>query len=56
VFVAGSPYLDSDAVFAVKQSLVRDFTVVDDPARAAAYGVEAPFRQVDFEVVLQPAP
>ena len=56
VFVAGSPYLDSDAVFAVKQSLVRDFTVVDDPGQAAAYGVEAPFRQVDFEVVLQPAP
>jgi hydroxyquinol 1,2-dioxygenase len=56
LFVAGSPYLDSDAVFAVKQSLVRDFTVVDDPTKAAAYGVEAPFRQVDFEVVLQPAP
>ena len=56
VFVAGSPYLDSDAVFAVKQSLIRDFTVVDDPAKAAAYGVEAPFRQVDFGVVLQPAP
>ena len=56
VFVAGSPYLDSDAVFAVKQSLVRDFTVVDDPTRAAAYGVEAPFRHVNFDVVLQPAP
>ena len=56
VFVAGSPYLDSDAVFAVKQSLVRDFTVVDDPTQAAAYGVEAPFRHVNFDVVLQPAP
>jgi hydroxyquinol 1,2-dioxygenase len=56
LFVAGGPYLDSDAVFAVKQSLVRDFTVVDDPTRAAAYGVEAPFRHVDFEMVLQPAP
>jgi catechol 1,2-dioxygenase len=56
VFVAGSPYLDSDAVFAVKQSLVRDFTVVDDPGQAAAYGVEAPFRHVNFDVVLQPAP
>jgi catechol 1,2-dioxygenase len=56
VFVAGSPYLDSDAVFAVKQSLVRDFAVVDDPAMAAAYGVRAPFRQASFEVVLQPSP
>jgi hydroxyquinol 1,2-dioxygenase len=56
VFVAGSPYLDSDAVFAVKQSLVRDFAKVDDPAQAAAWGVEAPFRQASFDVVLQPAP
>ena len=35
VFVAGTPYLDSDAVFGVKDSLVREFTVVDDPATAA---------------------
>jgi hydroxyquinol 1,2-dioxygenase len=56
VFVAGSPYLDSDAVFAVKQSLVRDFTEVDDPGEAAAYGVDAPFRHASFDVVLQPVP
>jgi hydroxyquinol 1,2-dioxygenase len=55
VFVAASPYLDSDAVFAVKQSLIREFTVVDDPALAAAYGLEPPFRHADFDVVLQPA-
>src|SRR5215207_4409766 len=55
VFVAGSPYLDSDAVFAVKQSLVRDFTEVGDPGQAAVYGVEAPFRHASFDVVLQPA-
>jgi hypothetical protein len=30
--------------------------VVDDPGQAAAYGVEAPFRHVNFDVVLQPAP
>jgi hydroxyquinol 1,2-dioxygenase len=54
VFVAGSPYLDSDAVFAVKQSLVRDFTEVDDPSEAARYGVDPPFRHAHFEVVLQP--
>jgi hydroxyquinol 1,2-dioxygenase len=56
VFVAGSPYLDSDAVFAVKRSLVREFRVVDDPAQAAAWGVRAPFRHATFDVVLQPAP
>jgi hydroxyquinol 1,2-dioxygenase len=55
-FVAGSPYLDSDAVFAVKQRLIRDFAKVDDPEEAAAYGVEAPFRHAHFDVVLQSAP
>jgi hydroxyquinol 1,2-dioxygenase len=55
-FVAGSPYLDSDAVFAVKQRLIRDFAKVDDPEEAAAYGVEAPFRHAHFDVVLQPDP
>ena len=55
VFVAGSPYLDSDAVFAVKQSLIRDFAEVDDPGQAAAYGVGTPFRHAHFDVVLQPA-
>jgi hydroxyquinol 1,2-dioxygenase len=56
VFVAGSDYLDSDAVFAVKQSLIRDFDEVDDPDQAAAYGVQIPFRHARFEVVLQPSP
>jgi hydroxyquinol 1,2-dioxygenase len=56
VFVAGSPYLDSDAVFAVKQRLIKDFATVDDPDQAAAYGVEAPFRHAHFDIVLQPAP
>jgi len=56
IFVAGSPYLDSDAVFAVKQRLITDFARVDDPDQAAAFGVEAPFRHAEFDVVLQPAP
>ena len=34
IFVAGSDYLDSDAVFAVKQSLVQDFAETDDPSLA----------------------
>ena len=55
MFVAGSPYLDSDAVFAVKQRLIRDFAEVDDPEQAARYGVAAPFRHTHFDVVLQPA-
>src|SRR5690606_34081297 len=40
LFVEGSPYLDSDAVFGVKESLIRPVTVVDDPERAACHGVD----------------
>jgi catechol 1,2-dioxygenase len=52
IFVKGSPYLESDAVFGVKKSLIVDFTPVDDPARAAATGVPNPFRHADFPIVL----
>jgi hydroxyquinol 1,2-dioxygenase len=55
VFVAGSPYIDSDAVFAVKHSLIQKFVEVDDPDQAAAYGVDVPFRLASFDIVLQPA-
>jgi hydroxyquinol 1,2-dioxygenase len=53
LFVAGTPYLDSDAVFGVKDSLVRDFPIVDDPERAAEVGLPNPFRAVHFDVVLR---
>jgi protocatechuate 3,4-dioxygenase beta subunit len=52
LFVDDSPYLDSDAVFGVKQSLVRAFPAVDDPDRARAAGLPNPFRSVDFEISL----
>jgi hydroxyquinol 1,2-dioxygenase len=52
VFEAGSPYIDSDAVFGVKSSLIREFVVVDDAAEAARRGLPNPFRHMDFEVVL----
>lgn len=52
VFVNGSPYLDSDAVFGVKQSLIVDFAPVDDPGRAASLGLPNPFRHADFPIVL----
>lgn len=53
LFVAESPYLESDAVFGVKDSLVRQFPVVDDPERAAEVGLPNPFRTVHFEVRLR---
>ncbi|MGY1781062.1 intradiol ring-cleavage dioxygenase [Geodermatophilus sp. SYSU D01036] len=52
VFVADSPYLDSDAVFGVKESLVRDVPEVDDPERAAALGLPNPFRTLAVDVTL----
>ncbi|MFB7508980.1 dioxygenase family protein [Streptomyces broussonetiae] len=53
LFVDGSPYLDSDAVFGVKESLIRTFAQVDDPARAAGHGLPNPFRHADFPVTVR---
>jgi catechol 1,2-dioxygenase len=52
VFPSDSPYLDSDAVFGVKDSLVRDVPEVDDPARAAEVGLHNPFRTLTFDITL----
>jgi protocatechuate 3,4-dioxygenase beta subunit len=55
VFVAGDPYLDSDAVFGVKQSLVADFVRHDSQAEAAQHKVTAPFYTAYYEFGLKPA-
>jgi catechol 1,2-dioxygenase len=52
VFVDDSPYLDSDAVFGVKESLVQPVPEVDDPARAAEVGLPNPFRTLTFDLSL----
>jgi hydroxyquinol 1,2-dioxygenase len=54
IFVAGSKYIDSDTVFAVKKSLLADFTEVSDPEAAAKWNVTVPFRHADFEIIMQP--
>ncbi|WP_299954255.1 dioxygenase [uncultured Modestobacter sp.] len=54
IFVAGSPYLDADAVFAVKRSLVRDFAPVDDETAAHRFGVANPFRHAVIDLVVEP--
>lgn len=54
IFVAGTDYLDSDAVFAVKESLVEDFTETDDPDLAREFGIANPFRHARFDLVLNP--
>jgi len=45
IFVAGSPYIESDAVFAVKKSLITEFTPADDPDQPP---------RANFDIVLQP--
>ncbi len=52
VFIEGSPYLDSDAVFGVKESLIETVEVVDDAARAVEVGLPNPFRRLTFDVTL----
>lgn len=55
-FVDDDPYIDSDAVFAVKQSLVTTFEQVDDEVQAAEYDVESPFSLATLELAVEPAP
>jgi catechol 1,2-dioxygenase len=54
IFDAEDPYLDSDTVFGVKDSLIYRFEPVDDPRRAAEYGVRVPFLTVTVDFVLAP--
>ena len=51
-FVADGPYVDSDAVFAVKRSLIIEFGQSHDAAAASAYGVQVPFIHAQFDIVL----
>lgn len=55
LFVEGDPYLDSDAVFGTKASLVVPFVPSDSAAEAAEHGVSTPFTTVAYDFVLSPA-
>src|SRR3954464_6108573 len=54
VFVEGDPYLDGDAVFAVKNSLVGKYEQVDDAALAKKLGLSNPFQKLEFDFRLSP--
>jgi catechol 1,2-dioxygenase len=54
IFVAGDPYLDSDAVFATKADLVASFESCDDQALADAHGLPVPFTRVNYDFGLMP--
>ena len=55
IFVAGDPYLDSDAVFATKARLIADFESCDDEALGKAHGLPVPFTRVSYDFGLMPA-
>jgi hydroxyquinol 1,2-dioxygenase len=49
VFVDGDPYLDGDAVFAVKDSLVAKYKKVNDAAEAKKLGMPNPFLKLNWD-------
>jgi protocatechuate 3,4-dioxygenase beta subunit len=54
VFDSESEYLDSDAVFGVKQSLVRKLVTHDAAAETAPAGIPGSWYTVEIDIVLQP--
>ncbi len=52
IFTPDCPWLKDDAVFAVKESLIADFKMVDDPKKAKELGMPNPFRICEWNVVL----
>jgi hydroxyquinol 1,2-dioxygenase len=54
VFVEGDPYLDGDAVFAVKNSLVGKYKKVNNAAEAKKLGLSNPFLKLEFDFRLSP--
>jgi catechol 1,2-dioxygenase/hydroxyquinol 1,2-dioxygenase len=54
IFLPGSPYLDSDAVFAVKQSLVAEIGAVT-ASQAAQLGVDRDTPAINVELALAQA-
>lgn len=55
VFNEGDEYLDNDAVFGVKDSLVLDWRVNESREDAERVGLAAPFHEINYDIVLEPA-
>ena len=54
VFVEGDPYLDSDVVFAVKDSLIAKYKKIDSADEAKKLGMPCPFTKLEFDFRLSP--
>jgi protocatechuate 3,4-dioxygenase beta subunit len=55
LFVKGDPYLESDVVFGVKDSLIVDFKRNESESEAQKLGLKAPFHSASYDFVLRPA-
>jgi protocatechuate 3,4-dioxygenase beta subunit len=55
LFVKGDPYLESDVVFGVKDSLIVDFKRSESQAEAQQAGLKVPFYSASYDFVLRPA-
>ena len=55
LFVKGDPYLESDVVFGVKDTLIVDFKRNESAAEAQELGLKAPFYSASYDFVLRPA-
>jgi len=55
LYVSEDPYLNSDAVFGVRESLVVSFVQHETNEDAVQLGVPVPFFTVDYDFVLEPA-
>ena len=53
VFVKGSEYLDSDAVFGVKDSLISEYVLINDKQKANELDFKSPFYELEFNFVLE---
>jgi catechol 1,2-dioxygenase len=54
IFDPDDPYIHSDAVFGVKESLLAEFKLTEDPARAKDMAFYGAFWQVEHDFVLAP--
>ncbi len=55
IFDPDDPYINSDAVFGVKESLLAEFKRINDPKRANALGFAGEFWEVEHNFVLAKA-
>ena len=55
IFDPDDPYIHSDAVFGVKESLLAKFDLISDPEQIARAGFDRPYYEVVHDFVLAPA-